>query len=81
MAHTAATNAGVFVLTRSLAYEFAKDNITVDIIALGPIDTELYRAAPETWHQRKMSEMTLSRSGTVDEIAPAALLLAADDGV
>jgi 3-oxoacyl-[acyl-carrier protein] reductase len=80
MAHYAAAKAGVLVFTRSLAYEVAKDNITVNAIAPGPIDTELYRAIPEAWRWRKMGEVPLGRPSTVDEITPAALLLAADDG-
>jgi 3-oxoacyl-[acyl-carrier protein] reductase len=80
MAHYAAAKAGVLVFTRSLAYEVARDNITVNAICPGPIDTDLYRAIPEAWRRRKMTEVPLGRPGTVDEIAPTALLLAADDG-
>jgi 3-oxoacyl-[acyl-carrier protein] reductase len=80
MAHYAAAKAGVLVFTRSLAYEVAEHNITVNAIAPGPIDTDLYRAIPEAWRRRKMGEVPLGRPGTVDEVAPAALLLAADDG-
>ena len=35
---------------------------------------------PEAWRRRKLGEVPLGRPGTVDEITPAALLLAADDG-
>jgi 3-oxoacyl-[acyl-carrier protein] reductase len=80
MAHYAAAKAAVLLFTRSLAYEVARDNITVNAICPGPIDTDLYRAIPEAWRQRKMAEVPLGRPGTVDEIAPTALLLAADDG-
>jgi 3-oxoacyl-[acyl-carrier protein] reductase len=80
MAHYAAAKAAVLVFTRSLAYEVARDNITVNAICPGPIDTDLYRALPEDWRRRKMAEVPLGRPGTVDEIAPTALLLAADDG-
>ncbi len=80
MAHYAAAKAGVLAFTRSLAYEVAADNITVNAIAPGPIETDLYRAIPAAWRRRKMSEVPLGRPGTVDEVAPAALLLAADDG-
>jgi 3-oxoacyl-[acyl-carrier protein] reductase len=80
MAHYAAAKAGVLVFTRSLAYEVARDNITVNAICPGPIDTDLYRAIPEAWRRRKMAEVPLGRPGTIDEIAPTALLLAADDG-
>lgn len=80
MAHYAAAKAGVIGFTRSLAYEVAKDGITVNAICPGPVDTALYRGIPEDWRRRKMAEMPIGRAGTVDEIAPTAVLLASDDG-
>jgi len=80
MAHYAAAKAGVIGFTRSLAYEVAKDGVTVNAICPGPVDTALYRGIPEEWRRRKMAEMPIGRPGTVDEIAPTAVLLASDDG-
>jgi 3-oxoacyl-[acyl-carrier protein] reductase len=80
MAHYAAAKAGVIGFTRSLAYEVAKDGITVNAICPGPVDTALYRGIPEDWRRRKMAEMPIGRPGTVDEIAPTAVLLASDEG-
>ncbi len=80
MAHYAAAKAGVLGFTRSLAYEVAKDNITVNAICPGPLDTELYRQLPEDWKRRKMTELVLGRPGLVEEIAPTALLLASEEG-
>lgn len=80
MAHYAAAKAGVIGFTRSLAYEVAKDGITVNAICPGPVDTALYRGIPEAWRRNKMAEMPIGRPGTVDEIAPTAVLLASDDG-
>lgn len=80
MAHYAAAKAGVIGFTRSLAYEVARDGITVNAICPGPVDTALYRGIPEAWRQRKMAEMPIGRPGTVDEIAPTAVLLASDEG-
>jgi len=80
MAHYAASKAGVLVFTRSLAYEVARDNITVNAICPGPIDTAILRAVPRRWLKRKLAEVPLGRAGTVDEIAPTALLLASDEG-
>jgi len=80
MAHYAAAKAGVIGLTRSLAYEVAQDGITVNAICPGPVDTELFRNIPETWRTRKLAELPIGRAGTVDEIAPTAVLLASDEG-
>ena len=80
MAHYAAAKAGVIGFTRSLAYEVARDGITVNAICPGPIDTELFRNIPEDWRRRKLAELPIGRAGRVDEIAPAAVLLASDEG-
>jgi 3-oxoacyl-[acyl-carrier protein] reductase len=80
MAHYAAAKAGILGFTRSLSYEVAKDNITVNAICPGPLDTELYQQLPEDWKRRKMSELIVGRPGNVTEVAPTALLLASEDG-
>jgi 3-oxoacyl-[acyl-carrier protein] reductase len=80
MAHYAAAKAGVLGFTRSLSYEVAKDNIRVNAICPGPLDTELYRALPEDWKRQKMTELVIGRPGKVEEVAPTALLLASEDG-
>lgn len=80
MAHYAAAKAGVLGFTRSLAYEVARDGITVNAICPGPIDTELFRNIPEVWRRNKLAELPIGRAGTVDEIAPTAVLLASDEG-
>jgi 3-oxoacyl-[acyl-carrier protein] reductase len=80
MAHYAAAKAGVLGFTRSLAYEVARSGITVNAICPGPIDTELFRNIPEEWRRNKLAELPIGRAGTVDEIAPTAVLLASDEG-
>jgi 3-oxoacyl-[acyl-carrier protein] reductase len=80
MAHYAAAKAGVIGFTRSLAYEVARDGITVNAICPGPVDTELFRGLPEMWRKQKLAELPIGRAATVDEIAPVAVLLASDEG-
>lgn len=77
MAHYAAAKAGILGLTRSLSYEVAADNITVNAICPGPLDTDM--KLPPEWAARKQNELILKRQGKVEEIAPTALLLACED--
>jgi 3-oxoacyl-[acyl-carrier protein] reductase len=58
----------------------ARDGITVNAICPGPVDTELFRNIPEEWRNNKLAGMPIGRAGTVDEIAPTAVLLASDSG-
>ncbi|TKB18646.1 MAG: SDR family oxidoreductase [Mesorhizobium sp.] len=80
MAHYAAAKSGVIGFTRSLAYEVAKDGITVNAICPGPIDTELARGIPEARRMRKIASLPIGRVGSVEEISPTAVMLASDEG-
>jgi 3-oxoacyl-[acyl-carrier protein] reductase len=80
LVHYCAAKAGVLGFTRALAYEVAPFGITVNAICPGPIETDLSAALPEEWRARKRAELPLGRFGTVDEIAPTAVLLASDEG-
>jgi 3-oxoacyl-[acyl-carrier protein] reductase len=80
MAHYAAAKAGVIGFTKSLAYEVARDGVTVNAICPGPIVTDLYHNIPEEWRRRKIAELPIGRAGQVEEIAPTAVLLASEEG-
>ena len=77
LAHYAAAKAGILGLTRSLAYEVTRHNIAVNAICPGPLDTDM--TLPPEWVAKKKAELIIGRSGTVDEVAPTALLLAGED--
>lgn len=77
MAHYAAAKAGILGLTRSLSYEVAADNIVVNAICPGPIDTAM--KLPPEWASKKQSELVVNRQGRVEEITPTALLLACEE--
>jgi 3-oxoacyl-[acyl-carrier protein] reductase len=77
MAHYAAAKAGILGLTRSLAHEVTADNIAVNAICPGPLDTDM--KLPPEWAAKKRADLLIGRSGRVEEIAPTALLLATEE--
>ncbi|HET6241337.1 MAG TPA: SDR family NAD(P)-dependent oxidoreductase [Arthrobacter sp.] len=80
LSHYSAAKAGVVGLSKALALEIAADNVLVNCIAPGPIDTPLVEGISESWKAAKRAELPLGRFGTAAEVAPAALLLASDPG-
>jgi 3-oxoacyl-[acyl-carrier protein] reductase len=80
MAHYCAAKAGIMGFTKSLAYELARDGITVNSINPGPIETPLLKALPREWLEMKIKELPIGRFGRPEEVAPAALLLASEEG-
>jgi 3-oxoacyl-[acyl-carrier protein] reductase len=80
LTHYAAAKAGVLGFTRSLAYEVAPYNITVNAICPGPINTDMSRVGSAEWKAQKLSELPLGRYGEVQEVAPTVVLIASDEG-
>jgi 3-oxoacyl-[acyl-carrier protein] reductase len=80
MVHYCAAKAGVIGFTRALAYEVARDGITVNAICPGPIETPLLAGIPQDWQEAKRGELAIGRFGRVDEVAPTVVLLASDEG-
>lgn len=80
LAHYSAAKAGVVGLTKALALEVSGDNVLVNSIAPGPIETPLVEGISEEWKAVKRAELPLGRFGFPAEVAPTALLLASDPG-
>ena len=79
-AHVSAAKMGLVGLARSLAAEFAPQNIRVNVVCPGSIDTS--RANPE-WYQGRAPNaagIPLGRQGSPEEIAATCLFLVSDDG-
>lgn len=73
-----ASKAAIRRLTESVAYEYAQDNIRVNAIAPGHIETPIYAGIEE--HKAKMAErVPMHRFGTPEEIASVAVSLATDE--
>lgn len=80
LTHYAAAKAGVIGFTKSLALEVAKDNVLVNAIAPGPIETPLVAGISSAWKTAKAAELPLGRFGLAQEVAPVAVLLASEPG-
>lgn len=77
----AATKAGLIGLTRTWALELGRYGITVNAVAPGPIDTELFRRVnpPESPRTRAIIDgVPVQRLGAVEDIAHAVCFLLDD---
>jgi NAD(P)-dependent dehydrogenase (short-subunit alcohol dehydrogenase family) len=77
-----ASKGGVLSLTRELGVEFARQNVRVNALCPGPVDTpllqELFAKDPER-AARRLVHVPMGRFGRADEIANGVLFLASDE--
>ncbi len=79
LAVTAAARAGVMGLTKSLAKEMGRFNITVNALALGLIETDhTDKAWLEANKEKILGFYPLRRLGQPEDVAPAVAFLASD---
>lgn len=78
-ANYAASKAGIIGLARSLAKEFASRGITVNVVAPGPIDTDMLAALTDDQRQAILDHVPLGRLGDPEEIAAAVAFLTSED--
>jgi NAD(P)-dependent dehydrogenase (short-subunit alcohol dehydrogenase family) len=77
-ANYAASKAGMVGLARSMAREFASRGITVNVVAPGPIDTDMLAAAGDKAVEAMTASVPVGRLGSPDEVAAAIEFLASD---
>jgi len=77
-ANYAASKAGLIGLARSLAVEFARDRVTVNVVAPGFIATDMTRTLPEEVHERAVQRTPLGRIGRPAEVAAAVRFLCSE---
>lgn len=74
----AGSKAAVIGITQSLAKELAPQNIRVNAIAPGFIDTDMARSIPPEKFAERVASIKMGRMGTAEEVAGAVTFLASD---
>ncbi|MHC4573652.1 MAG: 3-oxoacyl-[acyl-carrier-protein] reductase [Planctomycetota bacterium] len=75
----AASKAGLIGMTKSVARELARKNVTANCLAPGFIVTDMTDKLPDPVKEAAKQIIPMRRFGTVDDVAKAAAFLASDD--
>jgi 3-oxoacyl-[acyl-carrier protein] reductase len=78
-ANYAASKAGLVGFARSLARELGSRNITVNIVAPGPVDTDMTAVLSDDLKAKMTEQVPLGRFASADEIAGVVSFLASPD--
>ncbi len=76
----AVAKAGLGAATRSLAAALARDEIRVNALVPGTVDTDMVRNMPEAYQESAAKASLMGRAADPDELVGLALLLASDAG-
>lgn len=75
----AASKAALLGVTKSLAKEYAKRNVTVNAVTPGWVETDMTKGFPEAARAAMVAAVPLGRSATPREIAAPIVFLASDE--
>jgi 2-dehydro-3-deoxy-L-rhamnonate dehydrogenase (NAD+) len=78
LAAYSAASAGVIAFTKALSREVVKDNIFVNCVAPGPIDTDMIHGLGQAAVEQMISESPMKRLGTAEEVAHLVAWLCSD---
>ncbi|TVU30488.1 hypothetical protein EJB05_22115, partial [Eragrostis curvula] len=73
-----ATNAAVEAMTKILAKEVAAKGVTANVVAPGPVRTELFLAGKDEAFLKKVAEQSMGRIAETTDVAPVVAFLASD---
>ena len=74
-----ASKGAVRIFTKAAAIQYAKDNIRVNSVHPGPVDTDMLASSLAVARSRRPEDVPLGRAGRPDEIAYGVLYLASDE--
>lgn len=74
----AASKAAIIGATKNLAHEFSKNNIRVNAVAPGMIETDMGAQIEQNLRERMLDRVMMSRMGKPEEVANAIVFLASD---
>lgn len=77
-ANYSASKAGLIGFTRAVAREVASRNITVNAVAPGYIETDIWNGVPEAARNSLLQLIPMGRSGKPEEVAEVVAFLASD---
>jgi acetoacetyl-CoA reductase/3-oxoacyl-[acyl-carrier protein] reductase len=77
-ANYSASKGGIIAFTRTAALELAKSNITVNVVAPGFTETDMFAKVPANLQAQIRGRIPLNRFAQAEEIAKAVVFLAAD---
>jgi 3-oxoacyl-[acyl-carrier protein] reductase len=78
-ANYAASKAGLVGFARSLARELGSRSITVNVVAPGPVETDMTAVLSDDLKRQMTDRVALGRFGTTDEVAGVVAFLASPD--
>lgn len=77
-ANYSASKGGIIAFTRTAALELARSNITVNVVAPGFTETDMFAKVPANLQAQIHGRIPLNRYAQPEEIAKAVIFLAAD---
>ncbi len=77
-ANYSASKGGIMAFTRTAALELVKSNITVNVVAPGYTETDMFEKVPANLQAQIRGKIPLNRFAQPEEIAKAVLFLVAD---
>jgi 3-oxoacyl-[acyl-carrier protein] reductase len=78
-AHYSASKAAVLGFSKNLAREVATDGITVNSVAPGLVNTEIWKSLPEEAAKKLIDTIPMGRPGEIEEVATTVAFLASNE--